>query len=108
MQQPGGPAATSGPAQLALTNHDKESFNFGVMAEPSVLPQRTEFQRERWHLRTTIWRTRARPRWGRYLDSINDWVCNLGHVPLGGQTHDRYNLDMSIAPHGDPHDDGGC
>ena len=41
----GGPAATSGPAQLALTNHDKESFNFGVMAEQSVLPQRTEFQR---------------------------------------------------------------
>ena len=23
---------------LALTNHDKESFNFGVMAELSVLP----------------------------------------------------------------------
>ena len=34
----GGPAATSGPEQLALTNHDKESFNFGVMAEASVLP----------------------------------------------------------------------
>jgi hypothetical protein len=32
----------------------------------------------------------------------------LGHVPLGGQTHDRYNIDMSLAPHGDPYDDGGC
>jgi len=34
----GGPAATSGPAQLALTNHDKESFNFGVTTKASVLP----------------------------------------------------------------------
>jgi hypothetical protein len=31
----GGPAATSGPAQLALTNHDKGGSD--VMAEPSVL-----------------------------------------------------------------------
>jgi hypothetical protein len=42
------------------------------------------------------------------LDSINDWVRNLGHVPLGGKTHDRYYIDMSIAPHGDFYDDGGC
>jgi hypothetical protein len=32
----------------------------GVMAEPSVLPQRTEFQRRRWHDRATDWLTRAR------------------------------------------------
>jgi hypothetical protein len=43
----GGPAATSGPAQLALTNHDKESFNFGAMAEPSVLPLALRAQPER-------------------------------------------------------------
>ena len=34
-------ARAAGPNQ----HHDKESFNFGVMAEQSVLPQRTEFQR---------------------------------------------------------------
>ena len=38
MQQSSGPAQELGSAALALTNHDKESFNFGVMAEASVLP----------------------------------------------------------------------
>ena len=61
-----------------------------------------------WHLRATTWRTSTRLRAMGDLDSINDWVRNLGLVPLGGQTHDRYNVDMSIAPHGDPYDDGGC
>jgi len=42
------------------------------------------------------------------LDIINDWVRNLRHVPFGGQTHDRYNVDFDIAPHGDNYDDGGC
>jgi hypothetical protein len=32
---------------LASTNHDKESFNFGAMAEPSVLPLMCCGQRQR-------------------------------------------------------------
>ena len=31
-----------------------------AMAEASVLPHRTEFQRRRWHDRATDWLTRAR------------------------------------------------
>jgi hypothetical protein len=50
----------------------------GVMAKPSVLPQRTEFQRRRWHNRTTVWRNSARIRARDDLDSINGWVRNLG------------------------------
>jgi hypothetical protein len=36
----GGPvrATVRHSTALALSNHDKESFNFGVMAEQSVLP----------------------------------------------------------------------
>ena len=61
-----------------------------------------------WHFRTTIWRTRARLHARGDLDSINDWVRNLRHVPFGGQTHDRYNVDIAITPHSDHYDDGGC
>ena len=50
----------------------------GVMAEPSVLPQRTEFQRRRWQFRATTWRTSAKLRAREDLDSINGWVRNLG------------------------------
>jgi hypothetical protein len=42
------------------------------------------------------------------LDGINDWVRNLAHVLLGGQAHDRYNVDFAVAPLSDPYDDGGC
>jgi len=46
----------------ANPNHDKGGS--GAMAEPSVLPHRTEFQRECWHLRSIIWQTCARLRAG--------------------------------------------
>jgi len=62
----------------------------------------------RWQFPATIWHPSARRRARDDLDSINDWVHNLGHVPLGGQTHDRYNIDMFIAAYGDLYDDGGC
>src|SRR5262249_21974611 len=60
-----------------------------------------------WQFQATTWQTGARRRARDDLDVINDWVRNFGH-PSGGQTHDRYNVDMSIAPHGDLYDDGGC
>jgi len=46
----------------ANPNHDKGGI--GAMAEPSVLPHRTEFQRECWHFRSIIWQTCARLRAG--------------------------------------------
>jgi len=61
-----------------------------------------------WQFRATIWHASARPRAREDLDSINDRVRNLGHVPLGGRTHDRYNVDFADAPRGDTYDDGGC
>jgi len=60
------PSNEGGPAQgEKMGNNPAPALTMtrgssGVMAEPTLLPQRTEFQRERWHLRSTIWQTSAR------------------------------------------------
>jgi len=61
-----------------------------------------------WQDWARLWRISARRCAREDLDSTDDWVRNLRHVPFGGQTHDRYNVDFAIAFHSDRYDDGGC
>ena len=61
MQQSSGPAQELGSAALALTNHDKESFNFGVMAEASVLPP-THYGAEGLQIKNCNSQNHCRPR----------------------------------------------